>query len=77
MPTWEDYKRHVRKTCPELRTDLDKIEALAKRMSDECAGDPADDPWAMAEKAIGEFPEDFLPDRNQPEWEDVPKQEEF
>ena len=30
MATWEDYKKHVRETNPEMRTDIDEIEARAK-----------------------------------------------
>ncbi len=38
---------------------------------------PADDPWAAARHVIGSFPSDFMNDRNQPSWEDVPSREDL
>lgn len=34
---------------------------------------PADDPWASAREVIGTFPEDFMSDRDQPTWDEVPE----
>ena len=36
---------------------------------------PADDPWASLRQVIGTFPEDFMIDREQPSWNDVPERE--
>ena len=30
MPTWEDYKKHVRETNPEIGKDLDEIEDVSR-----------------------------------------------
>ena len=38
---------------------------------------PAEDPWAPARQVIGSFPEDFMSDREQPQWADVPIREEL
>ena len=38
---------------------------------------PVDDPWASARQVIGTFPEDFMADRNQPQWSDLPEREEL
>ena len=36
---------------------------------------PADDPWYPLRFSIGQMPEDFMKDREQPEWKDVPERE--
>ena len=36
---------------------------------------PADDPWYPLRFSIGQMPEDFMKDREQPEWKDVPDRE--
>ena len=36
---------------------------------------PADDPWAPLRQVIGTFPEDFMNDREQPSWEEIPERE--
>ena len=36
---------------------------------------PADDPWASVREVVGTFPDDFLADRDQPAWNDVPPRE--
>lgn len=33
MATWEDYKKHVRDTNPEMRADIDEVEARAEIIS--------------------------------------------
>ncbi len=38
---------------------------------------PADDPWYPLRFSIGQMPEDFMEDREQPEWKDVPEREAF
>jgi predicted transcriptional regulator len=30
MPTWSDYKNHVRETNPEIGKDIDEVEALSQ-----------------------------------------------
>ena len=30
MPTWNDYKKHVRETNPEIAKDLDEVEAVSQ-----------------------------------------------
>lgn len=30
MAAWEDYKRHVRDTNPEIAKDIDEVEALSQ-----------------------------------------------
>ena len=36
---------------------------------------PADDPWAPVREVLGTFPTDFMSDREQPSWIDVPDRE--
>lgn len=38
---------------------------------------PADDPWFPLRLSIGQMPDDFMADREQPSWEEVPEREEF
>ena len=38
---------------------------------------PTDDPWAPARQVVGTFPDDFMADRNQPTWDQVPPREEL
>ena len=38
---------------------------------------PADDPLASARQVVGTFPSDFMEDRGQPSWDQIPKREEF
>lgn len=38
---------------------------------------PADDPWMPARQAIGAFSDDFMEDRQQPEWNTVAAREEL
>ncbi|MBO4474967.1 MAG: AbrB/MazE/SpoVT family DNA-binding domain-containing protein [Clostridiales bacterium] len=38
---------------------------------------PADDPWAATRMAIGAFAKDFMADREQPSWDEVPSREEL
>ena len=30
MPTWTDYKKHVRETNPEIGKDIDEVEAISQ-----------------------------------------------
>ena len=38
---------------------------------------PADDPWFPLRLSIGQMPDDFMPERDQPAWDEVPEREEF
>ena len=59
----------------ELRTD--KKEFYISKIGDTFIAYPVDDPWAPAKQVIGTFPDDFMADRNQPSWNDVPEREEL
>ena len=59
----------------ELRTE--KKEFFISKVGDTYIAYPVDDPWASVRHVIGTFPEDFLEDREQPSWDDVPKREDF
>ena len=37
----------------------------------------ADDPWAATKQVIGTFSPDFMEDREQPSWDNVPDREEL
>ena len=38
---------------------------------------PADDPWACTRQVIGDFPDDFMNDREQPSWNEVSPREDL
>ena len=57
----------------EMRTDK-KDYCISKR-GDIYIAYPVDDPWAPARQVVGTLPEDFMPDRDQPSWADVPARE--
>jgi len=38
---------------------------------------PADDPWACIRQVIGDFPDDFMNDREQPSWNEVSPREDL
>lgn len=38
---------------------------------------PADDPWFPLRLSIGQMPDDFMTERDQPGWDEVPEREEF
>ena len=38
---------------------------------------PADDLWAATKQVIGTFSSDFMYDREQPSWNDIPNREEL
>lgn len=59
----------------ELRTDAK--EYYINKIGDTYVAYPADDPWASARQVIGTFPEDFMADREQPRWPDIPEREAF
>ena len=59
----------------EMRTE--HKEYCISKIGDVYIAYPVDDPWAPVRQVIGTFPEDFMTERNQPSWDDVPKREAF
>ena len=59
----------------ELRTDAK--EYCINKIGDVFVAYPAEDPWTPVRQVIGTFPEDFMSDRKQPLWDEVPAREEF
>ena len=57
----------------EMRTD--KKEYCINKIGEIFIAYPADDPWAPVRQVIGTFPPDFMSDREQPSWGEVPKRE--
>ena len=57
----------------DIRTD--KKEYCINKIGDIYIAYPADDPWAPVRQVIGTFPEDFMNDREQPSWEEIPERE--
>ena len=57
----------------DMRTD--KKEYCINKIGDIYIAYPADDPWAPVRQVIGTFPEDFMNDREQPSWEEIPELE--
>ena len=55
----------------EMRTD--KRDFYIRKIGDVYIAFPTDDPWGPARQLAGTFPEDFMADREQPTWADVPK----
>ena len=59
----------------EMRTD--KRDYCISKIGDIYVAFPADDPWATVRQVIGTFPSDFMENREQPSWKDVPEKEEL
>jgi len=59
----------------EMRTE--HKEYCISKIGDIYIAYPVDDPWAPVRQVIGTFPEDFMTERNQPSWDDVPEREAF
>ena len=57
----------------DMRTD--KKEYCINKIGDIFIAYPTDDPWAPVRQVIGTFPEDYMSDRAQPSWSDVPNRE--
>ena len=38
---------------------------------------PVDDPWLPLRQLSGTFPQDFMSDREQPDWQNIPEREAF
>ena len=59
----------------EVQTTLSELSI--RKVGDGYVLFPADDPWFPLRLSIGQMPEDFMVDRNQPTWDEVPEREEF
>ena len=59
----------------EVQTD--RKEFAIRKVGDGFILFPADDPWFPLRLSIGQMPDDFMIDREQPSWDDVPEREEF
>lgn len=59
----------------EMRTE--HKEYCISKIGDIYIAYPVDDPWAPLRQVIGTFPEDFMTERNQPSWDNVPEREAF
>ena len=57
----------------EMRTD--RKDYCINKIGDIYIAYPADDPWAPVREVLGTFPTDFMSDREQPSWIDVPDRE--
>lgn len=56
---------------------VEKKEYCLNKIGDIFIAFPSDDPWAPVRQVIGTFPEDFLVDRDQPSWDEVPDRAAF
>ena len=59
----------------ELQTDLKEL--AIRKVGDGFILFPAEDPWLPLRLSIGQIPDDFMEDRDQPSWSDVPEREAF
>ncbi|MBQ7992795.1 MAG: hypothetical protein IJM63_11970 [Solobacterium sp.] len=59
----------------EMRTE--KKEYCINKIGDIFIAFPVDDPWATVRQVIGTFPEDYMEDRNQPSFDEIPAREAF
>ena len=57
----------------EMRTD--RKDYCISKIGDIFIAYPTDDPWASVRQVIGSFPADFMCDREQPSWAEVPDRE--
>ena len=57
----------------EMRTD--RTEFLIQKIGEVYMVYPPDDPWLPTRMAIGTFSDDYMVDREQPVWDDVPERE--
>ena len=57
----------------EMRTD--KKEYCISKIGDIFIAYPSDDPWVTVRQVIGTFPADFMEERHQPSWNDIPERE--
>ncbi|MDO4838224.1 MAG: AbrB/MazE/SpoVT family DNA-binding domain-containing protein [Clostridia bacterium] len=59
----------------ELRTD--EKEYYINKIDGIFIAYPVEDPWAPVRQVVGTFSEDFMAERNQPAWDDVPEREDL
>ena len=59
----------------ELRTE--SKEYYINKIGDIIVAYPVDDPWASTRQVIGTFSEDYMTEREQPHWKDIPEREAF
>ena len=59
----------------ELRTSTK--EYYINKIGDTIIAYPAEDPWAPLRQVIGTFPDDFMSEREQPDWSGVSIREEL
>jgi len=59
----------------ELRTE--KKEFFIRKIGDIYIAYPTDDPWAPVRHVIGTFPDEYMENRRQPSWEDIPTREDL
>ena len=59
----------------EIQTD--RKEFTIRKIGDGYLLFPVDDPWFALRNSIGQMPEDYMQDREQPAWSDVPEREVF
>ena len=59
----------------DLQTDLDEL--AIRKVGDGFLLFPKDDPWFPLKLSIGQMPNDFMEDREQPSWEDITERETF
>ena len=59
----------------EVQTD--QQEFLIRKVGDGYILCPVEDPWFPLRLSIGQIPEDFMIDREQPAWEDFQEREEL
>ena len=59
----------------ELRSD--RKEYYISRIGETYIAYPVGDPWFTVRQVIGTFPDDFMSDREQPSWTEVPAREKL
>ncbi|MBR3458634.1 MAG: hypothetical protein IKH16_10870 [Selenomonadaceae bacterium] len=59
----------------EMQTE--RKEFLIRKVGEGYLLSPIDDPWFPLRLSMGQMPEDFMADREQPSWDDVPEREDF
>ena len=57
----------------EFQTDLKEL--LIRKVGDGFILFPPDDPWLPLRLSIGQMPDDFMEERDQPSWTDVSERE--
>lgn len=59
----------------ELRTD--EKEYYINKIDGIFIAYPVEDPWAPVRQVVGTFSEEFMTERHQPAWNDVPEREDL